>query len=171
MIICITLYNRVLLSGLHAYSHFLPGLYSIDVNLLTQVQNVPFPCSQPSNMPQKAWNKSQSPYHGFISGFMSNLLSYRFPLGAQQNWIMWLLPWSLHSPSENLSSYLLPFCTLPIDLHIGVSFTSFISLLKFKKSTESPSLTSFPLLLPSPVFLYSMYHWYYTICIFIYSFP
>lgn len=92
MIIFITLYSRVLLSGLHAYSHFLPGLYSIDVNLLTQIQIVPFPCSQPSNMPQKAWNKSQSPYHGFISGYMSNLLSYHFPLGTQQNWITWLPP-------------------------------------------------------------------------------
>lgn len=41
---------------------------------------VSFPCSQPSSISHKIWDKIQSPYHGFISGYISTLLSYHFPI-------------------------------------------------------------------------------------------
>ena len=82
MIIFITLYNRYFIIWSSCLSSFFSGIYFIDVNILTQIQIVLFPYSQPSNIPEKAWNKSQSPYQVFISGYMSNLLSYHFPLGT-----------------------------------------------------------------------------------------
>ena len=63
MIIFITLYNRYFIIWSSCLSSFFSGIYFIDVNILTQIQIVLFPYSQPSNIPEKAWNKSQSPYN------------------------------------------------------------------------------------------------------------